>query len=157
MNIEVLRLNRKSFSLTQETRELLVLETLGEVAVLQEQVTKLSDLLQVAHRESKAQSAELVRWHGLLGEKIVELHSLNFAEIAAEEMTQHVAVYLQAMNREINLLVEREVQQLVKRNEIKKRWFADSQAFIYVCAVVFLGSVVGNLGWGFLLFFYGQA
>ena len=125
-------------------RDALIAEVLGDVGKLHDLVHELVRTVGQMHATLGAE--DLVRWRKVLEAKLAEIEKINLTEQASLRLEGHAAAYLKAMSRDINRLVDLEVQ----RQKPRIRWLDASTLWI-VLGISALGVVLGNLVWAVLL------
>ena len=125
-------------------RDALIAEVLGDVGKLHSLVQEV--VLTVGQVRASLAAEDLVRWRKILEAKLAEIEKINLTEQASLRLEGHAAAYLKAMSREINLLVDLEVQ----RQKPRIRWLDVSTLWI-VLGISAMGVVLGNLVWTVLV------
>ena len=125
-------------------RDALIAEVLGDVGKLHGLVQEM--VLTVGQMRASLGAEDLVRWRKVLEAKLAEIEKINLTEQASLRLEGHAAAYLKAMSRDINRLVDLEVQ----RQKPRIRWL-DARTLWIVLGISALGVVLGNLVWAVLL------
>ena len=125
-------------------RDALIAEVLGDVGKLHGLVQEM--VLTVGQMRASLGAEDLVRWRKVLEAKLAEIEKINLTEQASLRLEGHAAAYLKAMSRDINRLVDLEVQ----RQKPRIRWLDASTLWI-VLGISALGVVLGNLAWTILV------
>ena len=125
-------------------RDALIAEVLGDVGKLHGLVQEM--VLTVGQMRASLGAEDLVRWRKVLEAKLAEIEKISLTEQASLRLEGHAAAYLKAMSRDINRLVDLEVQ----RQKPRIRWLDASTLWI-VLGISALGVVLGNLVWAVLL------
>ncbi len=134
--------------LSEEARSLLIVEILGDVGRLHDQITQLSSQLHSMHVEAQEQASRLARWHQVLDSKMIELNKVDLSAVASEKLAAHAREYLQALSREVSGLVANEVTKQVDSpsNVI------DQKTMVYLFFGCIGAVAVGNLIWNATLY-----
>lgn len=134
--------------LSEEARSLLIVEILGDVGRVHDQIIQLSSQLHSMHVEAQDQASRLARWYQVLDSKMIELNKVDLSAVASEKLAAHAREYLQALSREVSGLVAKEVTKQVDSpsNVI------DQKTMVYLFFSCIGAVAVGNLIWNAILY-----
>lgn len=136
--------------LSEEAKSLLIVEILGDVGRVHDQISQLSSQLHAMNVEAQEQANRLARWHQVLDTQMIELNRIDLSSVASDRLAAHAREYLTALSREVNALVAQEVKQQTGSS----RYTIDAKT----CAFLFFGCVaavgLGNLLWTALVYWF---
>lgn len=98
-------------ALTQSQRDELIVEILGDVVTLSDQVNQVAGQV---HALGQALTAnDFVRWRNTLDMKMSELAEVNLSEQSAKRLQSFAQAYIEQLTRETNTLVTIETKRAV--------------------------------------------
>lgn len=98
-------------ALTQSQRDELIVEILGDVVTLSEQVRQVAGQVQALGQAVTAN--DFVRWRNTLDMKMSELAEVNLSEQSAKRLQSFAQAYIEQLTRETNTLVTIETKRAV--------------------------------------------
>jgi len=140
-------------SMTQSQRDALIVEVLGDVGQLSQQVSRLSEQVQAAGQLLNVQ--EYAHWQKLLDAKLSELASINLSQHASARLQSHAQAYLGALAKQVDDMVTAKVQERVAQTYTFQRLFDRLHRdwlmrLGCVAASAFLGTLLALATWRLL-------
>jgi hypothetical protein len=146
-------LSRSTSSMSQNQRDELIAEVLGDVLVLAEKVNNLST--QISAIAQAVTANDFVRWRNTLDLKMTELAEINLSQQAATRLQAFASTYLDHLSQETNKLVRIEVKRAVNDtmtfnklfDKLNRDWLL---RLMTITGVAFFGTLLAHMAWSLL-------
>jgi len=137
-------------AMSEQQRDALLAEVLGDVGQLAQMVQRLSVQLDAVNQSLTAN--DLVRWRNALDLKMEELAKVNLSDHAAERMQGVAAAWVQRLGEETNTLVKLQVKKTVNDvfafnqllDRLNKEWL---MRLGWVAGAGFVGTLLAHMVW----------
>lgn len=142
--------SRATSSMSQQQRDELIAEILGDVLVLAEKVNGLST--QISAIAQAVTANDFVRWRNTLDLKMTELAEINLSQQAATRLQAIASTWVDHLSKETNTLVRLEVKRAVNDtmtfnrlfDKLHRDWLLRISS---VAVVVFASTLLAHLVW----------
>lgn len=140
-------------ALTQSQRDELIVEILGDVVNLSDQVLQVAGQVQALGQALTAN--DFVRWRNTLDLKMSELADVNLSEQSAKRLQSFAQAYIEQLTRETNTLVTIETKRAVADtlafnllfDKLNRDWLMRLGTMAAVCCA---STLLGHLLWSIL-------
>ncbi len=137
-------------ALTQSQRDELIVEILGDVVTLSDQVRQVAGQVQALGQAVTAN--DFVRWRNTLDMKMSELAEVNLSEQSAKRLQSFAQAYIEQLTRETNTLVTIETKRAVADtlafnllfDKLNRDWLMRLATMAAVCCA---STLLGHLLW----------
>lgn len=137
-------------ALTQSQRDELIVEILGDVVTLSDQVRQVAGQVQALGQAVTAN--DFVRWRNILDMKMSELAEVNLSEQSAKRLQSFAQAYIEQLTRETNTLVTIETKRAVADtlafnllfDKLNRDWLMRLATMAAVCCA---STLIGHLLW----------
>lgn len=137
-------------AMSEQQRDALLAEVLGDVGQIAEMVQRLSVQLDAVNQSLTAN--DLVRWRNALDLKMDELAKVNLSEHAAERMQGIASAWVERLSEETNTLVKLQVKKTVNdvfafnqlMDRLNKEWL---MRLGWVAGAGFVGTLMAHMVW----------
>jgi hypothetical protein len=146
-------LARSTGSMSQQQRDELIAEVLGDVLVLSEKVNALST--QISAIAQAVTANDFIRWRNTLDLKMTELAEINLSQQAATRLQAFASTYLDHLSQETNKLVRIEVKRAVNDTMTFNKLFDKLHCdwllrLMTIAGTAFLGTFLAHIVWSLL-------